>query len=928
MTSIFRAFDQYCYALQGDHGLLAEVGKAVKTALGTASNILRTQMPNLWALVGDSSPLPNIENENKYHLLLLCLQEFIRAISAPSHPVVIFFDDLQWADSESLDLFTKIVKDAETSSCLFVGCYRDNEVLAAHPLLERMAEITLAGVPMWQIFQGLMDKDALNELLSESLHLLPRITAPLAREIHKKTGGNPNFAKQLLQSLCDERLLQYSPSARRWHWDTSTIRAKNVPDSAVSFLLERMSQYDSDVQQVLQVAALMGRRFDALALKTFQSGGNGGGDGSSILAHVDAIVEDGLVCIDKAELRFAHDSIWEAAISLTPAAEREALHLIIGRQMLRAAKQSSEETLDVHLQLIVDQMNRGSILIQSHEERLRLTELNLQVGRLAMESCSFVEASSYLRQGCALLSDEDWEESYNLCLEIFSACAEAQLAHGDTDGALIAADVVILHGRCLHDKLDAHFTTYIALYTQGKIQDACQKALCVLHDLGVRLPPLGSRIDSGTIRAELMNTENLILPLRLVDLMTRPVSETNSTSTLRVTMRFLFGLCQIFYVTKPDFFPLVVFRMVQITMERPMTKEASFAFAAYSTLLCKEGLRDRSVACAQTALALLDKFHGAYSQSLGLALAISIWPYRQPWRACLDSFDRTTRDAKSVGDVSVVLLCHSHISSMHLFVPANTLQDATEKLIECQRNLKSCGHPNFFMPTIYLQITLNLITSTSNDPTSLQGDATDQNDILSILPQSNMFYSRLVRKVDFARLYLGFVFRRHDVVLEVASNVKGHLLDSGGDVYPSFELLLETFYLALAAYSIMRLNGKTKLWQTTGDKLMNEMKDLCENDSKWNFQQKYLLLKAEKAFTDGNMDIATASYDRAIEAAKEHRFINEEALANECASVFHLEQGNIGQARKYLEQSKDLYQAWGAHRKVEDILSLLSSVAQ
>ena len=458
MTSIFRAFDHYCYDLQGDLGLLAEVGEAVKTALGTASNILRIQMPNLWALVGDSSPLPNIENENKYHLLLLCLQEFIRAISAPSHPVVIFFDDLQWADSESLDLFTKIVKDAETSSCLFVGCYRDNEVLAAHPLPELLADITLAGVPMWHIFQGGMDKDALNEFVSETLHLLPRITAPLAREMYKKTGGNPNFAKQLLQSFCDERLLQYSPSARRWQWDTSVIRAKNVPDSAVSFLLERMSQYDSDVQQVLQVAALMGRRFDALALKTFQAGGEGGGDGSSILAHVDAIVEDGLVCIDKAELRFAHDSIWEAAISLTPAAEREALHLIIGRQMLRAAKQSSEETLDVHLQLIVDQMNRGSILIQSHEERLRLTELNLQVGRLAMESCSFVEASSYLRQGCALLSDEDWEESYNHCLEIFSACAEAQLAHGDTDGALIAADVVILHGRCLHDKLDAHFT--------------------------------------------------------------------------------------------------------------------------------------------------------------------------------------------------------------------------------------------------------------------------------------------------------------------------------------------------------------------------------------------------------------------------------------------------------------------------------------
>ena len=193
-------------------------------------------------------------------------------------------------------------------------------------------------------------------------------------------------------------------------------------------------------------------------------------------------------------------------------------------------------------------------------------------------------------------------------------------------------------------------------------------------------------------------------------------------------------------------------------------------------------------------------------------------------------------------------------------------------------------------------------------------------DILSVLPQSNLYYNRLVRKADFARLYLAYLFRRHDVVLEMASNVKKHLAES--KFYPTLELLLEKFYLGLAAYSIVRrgdVDGNNVTWRAISDNLRNEMKALSENDSKWNFEQKYFLLEAERAFTDGDVEAAATAYDKAIETAKEHRFVNEQALASERAALFYLEHGNVGQARRYLEKSRSLYAAWGAKRKVDDI---------
>jgi len=930
ITSIFQSFDKYCQELQGDLFLLAEVGDAVKAALGSASQLLLNQMPNLSALVGDRSSLPpTLDNKEKYQLLLHCLKTFVRTISAPSHPTVILFDDLQWVDNEALDLITKFIMDVETRSCLFVGCYRDNEVLAGHPLPERIGEIMLAQVPLWQIFQENIGKKAINELLSDTLHLSPRITAPLANELCKKTGGNPNFVKQLAQSLCDEGLLQYSPSDRRWHWNISAIRSKDVPDDAITFFLERMTLYSPDVQRVLQVAALMGRRFDALALRTFQAGGDACGDGHTILAHVDTIINDGLVCIDKAELRFAHDSIWEAALSLTPALEREMMHLTIGRQMLYAASHDPSEILDTHLQLIVDQMNCGSNFIQSNEESLQLAELNLKVGQLALASNSFLEASLYLLRGSALLSEEDWRERYDLCLETFSQCAGAQLACGNHDGAIITATAVTLNGKTLKDKLEAHYTICIALYGQGKIDDACKKALRVLEELGIQLPSLETHIEGASIRSELVRTEAMLKSIRSEDIVGRPLP-TGSNYALKCTLKLLSLLCKTLYLKKPDLMALVMFQMVQICTEGTMTSEASVAFAFYSLLLCKLGFRDRSAECAYLSMALLDRFKGENSPIVSLACTISIHTYRQPWHACLDLLERGSSDATAVGEMSTALLCQSASSALYIFAPGR-LQDAKGKVETNLQRMISLGHFNVYWLMVYLQVIYNLCENNESgsdaDPTILEGDATNQEDILSVLPRSNrIFYPLLKRKADFSRMFLGYLFRRHDVLLDVVSNVQDHV--SSSKQYPSFEVLLEKFYLGLAAYSIVRQGGigddDAEKWQITADEVTYEMKALSENDSKWNFEQKWFLLEAEKAFAKGDGEAAVASYDRAVEAARDHRFINEQALANECAALFHLEQGDVGQARKYLERSKDLYQLWGAHRKVDDILSLLS----
>ena len=87
--------------------------------------------------------------------------------------------------------------------------------------------------------------------------------------------------------------------------------------------------------------------------------------------------------------------------------------------------------------------------------------------------------------------------------------------------------------------------------------------------------------------------------------------------------------------------------------------------------------------------------------------------------------------------------------------------------------------------------------------------------------------------------------------------------------------------------------------------------------SKWNFENKYLLLQAECHYTQGEMEKAAASYKASIESAKKHKFINEQALACELAGYFYKDRGDKTTAMDMFKQAHVAYVQWGASGKAK-----------
>ena len=138
--------------------------------------------------------------------------------------------------------------------------------------------------------------------------------------------------------------------------------------------------------------------------------------------------------------RFVHDRVQEAAYSLISEELRSQAHLRIGR--LLTARTPSER-LQESIFEIVNQLNRGAMLITSQDEREKLAELNLTAGKRAKASTAYTSALKYLVAGTALLSNDSWTRRRELsfALELHRAECEfltGELSRGAPESTFIA----------------------------------------------------------------------------------------------------------------------------------------------------------------------------------------------------------------------------------------------------------------------------------------------------------------------------------------------------------------------------------------------------------------------------------------------------------------------------------------------------------
>jgi predicted ATPase len=577
-------------------------------------------IPEVELIIGKQPPVPELspaESQNRFNLVF---QNLIRAFCAKEHPLVIFLDDLQWADSATLNLTKVIMTDADTQYLFLIGAYRDNEVNPNHPLIMTLEEIRSEGKMVNQITLAPLQDEHISQLIAETLHSDTSFVKPLAELVVRKTGGNPFFINEFLKTLHTENLLTFhlpqsflargESQEEFWQWNIAEIEAQCITDNVVDLMIGKLKKLPESTQQVLQLAACVGASFDLSTLSIICEKSP-----AKISLDLTRAVQSGLI-LPTSELneelliqdyKFAHDRVQQAAYALIDDDRKKAVHLQIGR-LLRA--NVTDEELPEKIFNIVDHLNVGRELITDESELIDLAQLNLEAGKKAKESTAYAAAlAQYFIPGIEALPGDIWKTHYQLTFDLHRERSECEYLCGNFDRAEELFDLILSRVKSDFDRAEIYNIRLVLYDSIGQYLAGLRIGSEALKTLGLSLPTSNKAEISSELECELKLYQANLEKLEIAELIDAPEM---TNLQIRACMKLLMNMITPAYYTDQDVFTLISLKMVNLSIEHGNSKESAYGYCLWGSLA---GVRldDYEVGYefGQLAMRLTEKFNDA-----------------------------------------------------------------------------------------------------------------------------------------------------------------------------------------------------------------------------------------------------------------------------------------------------------------------------
>jgi PAS domain S-box-containing protein len=957
LIQAFRSLVQYILTESDEQ--IAHWRKKLLAAIGGNGQVIIEVIPEIELIIGAQPHVPDLgpsETQNRFNLVF---QHFIQVFTQPEHPLVLFLDDVQWADEASLYMIEQLLTDTESHNLLLILAYRNSEVEASHPLQMTIRVIEQARGNVHHLMLAPLDIGAVTRIVCETLHCTEAKARPLAELLVVKTDGNPFFLQEFLTSLYVEALIDFDHELRSWRWNLGQIEAQNITDNVVELMTRKVLRLSEQSQDALKLAACIGNRFDLVKLAVVLQKPVSATAGDLEQAVMEGLIAPigntyklmtldvpGLSEAVTAEYVFTHDRIQQAAYSLIPEEERQSVHWRIGYLLLLDIRPEKRED---HIFDIVNQLNQGWAFISEQAERDELAELNLMAGKKAKASAAYEPAFKYFQIGIKLLNEkwpiadapwtvsavatspesellplpvDPWHYQYHLTLVLHEEAAEAAYLSGNFEHMERLADVVLQKAQSVLDRAKVYEVKIRAYIAQGKHVEAVQTALYVLNLLGI---PFREHPDQDDSVAGLQEAQQALEGKNLDDLATlAPMTDPYKLAAMRILASTLNAA----YVASPELMTLITFKMITLSVNYGSTPLAAHAYASYGLLLCGDiGDIDAGYRFGQIALDLLERFNARELKPRTLMLVNNfIRHWKEHARATLHPLLEAYHLGMETGDLEFAAIAIYVYSSLSFFT-GRPLAQLEQEMVSYSEVLRRFRQKRaWYMNSLFRQVVLNLLGK-STSTCYLIGDCYDEEKMLPLHLLDNdrtaIFY------VHFNKLILFYLFGYCDMAVEQATLAERYVRSA----VAAFSIVLFYFYDSLARLALIR--KQTQLYQQQGNEdtpdtstlepFQEHLERVRSNQAKleqWthhapmNHLHKYYLVEAEYARVLGNDRDAREYYDRAIDLAQEYVYVNEEAIACELAAGFYFERARFRIGSIYLHDARYAYQRWGAVAKV------------
>ncbi len=914
-------------------------------ALGNNGQIIIDIIPELEKIIGKQLPVEKLgrtESQNRFNSFF---QRFLRVFCQKEHPLVIFIDDLQWADLSSLNLFEKLISDPGNQYLLLIGAYRDNEVSPTHPLRHTLEKINQVDVLVNHITLSPLNIKHTNNLIADTLKCSTEVSKKLAELVSQKTGGNPFFLTQILYSLYQEKLLVFNPHQSSlnsegnqqgyWQWDIEQIQNISITDNVVDLMVSQIEKLDNQTQHVLQLAACIGSHFNLEILAIVNNKSQ-----TATARELQYALDEGLVIpLDKnykfpllwssEELshnnletsseyykyipyKFLHDRVQQAAYFLIPETDKKIVHLKIGRLLL---KNISNNELENEIFNIVNQLNQGYVLITDQLEKEQLARLNLQASKKAKASTAYESALRYVQTGLELLDEKVSSFQNSLSLEINLELLELFYLTCNYPKVKIFADVLLNKDYDTLERVQIYQLKALSYFAEFKLQKAIENAChaLALPKIDINVPQDPLEIEKRT-HQEYKLLQSLLKDKKIKDLINLPqLTDPYKTSAILILQQMIPPI----NTTNSSLVSWVVLTQINICIQYGNPPQASGSYSFYPLFQSSSSSDiDLAYQFGKLSLQLQDKYN---ISSLDAPVTLMYYGFAWHWKEylrnieaqerCVNSFQR----GRDVGDYQFAASCFISYYLINLFggYSLDNIWKQGNKYLKLIRNFQIDYSTNY---TFICHQIVEILIGNKKDFIII-GDSykIEESYLDNWTNQKNTW---LLFITYFAKLFCFYFLKEYDQAIDYVSKAQ-QSFDACAKYLLAPQYNFYSSLIFLANYYHLEEIKQKKLLERI-QKNQQEMKVWTEHCPE-NFQHKYDLVEAEKARVLGDNWQAAELYDKAIQGAKKYEFLHEEALAYERAAEFYLALERIEIGQLYLRNAYHCYSRWGAQAKVAQL---------
>jgi len=915
-SAFTQALNEYCqFMLTEPDDTLKLIRKRLMDALGQYGQLIVEIAPDLQLIIGKQEfviPLEPMENKNRLDLVLL---RFFQAIATIDRPLVLFLDDLQWADAASLELVKLLSTESETLVMLIVGAYRDNEVDASHPLNMMLNDLTKKGITVFDLKVTPLPYEEVHMMVEDTLH--QKEMDELSSLIYEKTKGNAFFTIQFIRLLLDQQLLAFDEPSKKWTASIDRIKAQAFSDNVVDLMVRKIKSLEAGTQHSMTMAAAIGNKFDLNLVSLIT-----GEPPITALNHLwPALTEGYLVPLNDSyrmfaieELKinptdvifsFAHDRVQQASYQLLPENERAVLHLKIARLLFDKFQNDEDHLFD-----IVNHYFLGLAQVIDKDEIERVRQLNIKAGFKAKKANAIGSAIKHFSTALTYTAPEAWTTDNANTLILYKELAEVYYL----DGQLEKSEALI--NDCLEkavnpiDRSDIYYVWMLRLALESKYDEALDAAVNGLKELEYDFPKVTTQEDVqkhlGQILAFfadhpiptfydhfLMTDERYLAIMKIMDNLTAPL--------------YLGG--------KTELWILHVFRKILLSIEHGISHPTTYAFSELGLIFNLFEMFDYGLPAGDLARKLSYRFEKEAPRQkprTGNIVANYVYTYYKHIRDIDEYNQETIVAAQESGELIFGGYAVMNKYLNYYYTSEKLLQELSLEFEIGISYGKKINHHMCHNALTALEMCVDYLMDPDMTTSEVKSKRFEIDEFLEICKSTNELYGPICLYLYSMQVYV--IMGKHDLAL--AADVKAAQF-----VAPIFAAVPH-YSTYMFFHCILHLEKAIQSKDYTLPETVNTYMTYLGRLSvvnPANFLHKHILLEALKLQLEGRTIEALNHYEEAIKSAQQYKFVNNLGIAYEKTANLWLAESKPHYALYNIKQAIISFTQWGAFSKVKQL---------